>query len=76
MPCGKWRSAATAAAVILTRVLEALSDAGEALHTAYPVLVERVAQALAVEEILKQHAPAIASPAAATAPPKPARVRT
>jgi hypothetical protein len=39
------------------RALEALSDAGEALRTAYPLL-ERIAQALAVEEILKQHTPA------------------
>lgn len=36
------------------RVLEALSDAGEGLRTAYPLL-ERIAQALAVEEILKEH---------------------
>ena len=36
------------------RVLEALSDAAEGLRTAYPLL-ERIAQALAVEEILKEH---------------------
>jgi hypothetical protein len=36
------------------RVLEALSDAGEALRTAYPML-EGIAEALAVEQILKEH---------------------
>jgi len=35
------------------RVLDALQDAGEALRMAYPML-ERIAQALAVDEILKQ----------------------
>ena len=38
------------------RVLEALNGAGEALATAYPML-ERIAAALDVEEMLKEHAP-------------------
>ena len=38
------------------RVLEALRDAGEALGTAYPML-ERIAHALDVEQILKGHVP-------------------
>ena len=40
------------------RVLETLNDAGEALRTAYPML-ERIAQALAVEEILREHTPPV-----------------
>lgn len=42
--------------VFRQRVLEALSSAGGALATAYPML-ERIVQALTVEEILKQHVP-------------------
>jgi hypothetical protein len=56
------------------QVLAALSDAGDALHTAYPML-ERVAQALVVEEILKEHAPPNEAPAADTAPLTQGRVR-
>jgi hypothetical protein len=40
------------------RVLEVLADAAQALRTAYPTL-ERIAQALAVEEILKWHMPTL-----------------
>lgn len=39
------------------RVLEALKDAGEALATAYPML-EKIAAALEVEEMLKEQPPA------------------
>ena len=38
------------------RVLESLDDAKQALATAYPML-ERIAEALHVDEILKEHAP-------------------
>ena len=43
------------------RVLVALNDAGEALRMAYPML-EGIAQALAVEEILKEHAATVEAP--------------
>ncbi|HYL03344.1 MAG TPA: hypothetical protein VEU54_07980 [Steroidobacteraceae bacterium] len=50
------------------QVLEALTDAGEALATAYPML-ERVAEALDVEELLQQHAPSKRPPEESAATP-------
>ena len=46
------------------RVVEALNDASEALGTAYPML-ERIAQALAIEEILREHTPVERTPTSA-----------